>query len=139
MLFRSNVASAAIYNVEYRPIDEKDFYEISLDSTSFIFNFEPTKKTNLSESVSIGSSTIIVDSSVGFAKSGFLIAKSSNLVNPITLSYKDRDTTEFTEVSGVIADLNYGDEIIEENLLYSNLDDGTKVEFRALKIGRAHV
>ena len=27
--------SASIYNVEYRPINQTDFYEMSLDSTSF--------------------------------------------------------------------------------------------------------
>ena len=29
-----------IYNVEYRPINQTDFYEISLDSTSFDGSFE---------------------------------------------------------------------------------------------------
>ena len=38
-------ASASIYNVEYRPINQTDFYEISLDSTSFDGSFEVPGKT----------------------------------------------------------------------------------------------
>jgi hypothetical protein len=133
-LSNGKTASAAVYNVEYRPVDDRDLYEISLDSTSFVFNFEPTKKTNIAESVVEGSSFIIVDSTVGFNKSGSLFIKTSNLANPITLSYTDKTLTEFLGVSGVIADLNFGEELVEENFLYSYLDDGTKVEFRLINI-----
>ena len=133
-LSNGNTASASIYNVEYRPVDNKDLYEISLDSTSFVFNFETTKKTNISESVTTGSNFIIVDSTVGFKKSGSLFIKTSNLSNPITLTYTDKTLTEFLGVSGVIADLNFGEELIEENFLYSYLDDETKVEFRLINV-----
>ena len=133
-LENGNTASASIYNVEYRPVDNKDLYEISLDSTSFVFNFETTKKTNISESVSTGSNFIIVDSTVGFKKSGSLFIKTKTLSNPITLTYTDKTLTEFLGVSGVITDLNFGEELIEENFLYSYLDDETKVEFRLINV-----
>jgi hypothetical protein len=132
-LANGKTASAAIYNVEYRPVDNKDLYEISLDSTSFIFNFEPTKKTNISESVVIGSTAIVVDSTVGFKSSGSLFIKPEKL-NPIILNYTDKTLNEFLGVSGIIGDLNFGDELVEENFLYSYLDDGTKVEFRLINI-----
>jgi hypothetical protein len=134
ILGNGKTASASIYNVEYRPVDDRDLYEISLDSTSFIFNFESTKKTNISETVTENSTFIIVDSTVGFKKSGSLFIKTSNLTNSITLSYTDKTLTEFLGVSGVIADLNFGEELVEENFLYSYLDDGTKVEFRLINI-----
>jgi hypothetical protein len=134
ILGNGKTASASIYNVEYRPVDDRDLYEISLDSTSFIFNFEPTKKTNISETVTENSTFIIVDSTVGFKKSGSLFIKTSNLANPITLTYTDKTLTEFLGVSGVIVDLNFGEELVEENFLYSYLDDGTKVEFRLINI-----
>jgi len=134
ILGNGKTASASIYNVEYRPVDDRDLYEISLDSTSFIFNFEPTKKTNISETVIENSTFIIVDSTVGFNESGSLFIKTSNLTNPITLTYTDKTLTEFLGVSGVIADLNFGEELVEENFLYSYLDDGTKVEFRLINI-----
>jgi hypothetical protein len=133
-LSNGKTASAAVYNVEYRPVDNKDLYEISLDSTSFIFNFEPTKKTNISESVTNGSTSIIVDSTVGFKKSGSLFIKTSNLANPIILTYTDKTLTEFLGVSGVIADLNFAEELVEENFLYSYLDNGSKVEFRLINV-----
>jgi len=41
--------SASIYSIEYRPVDEKDLYEIYLDSSSFIGNFKTTKKTKVSK------------------------------------------------------------------------------------------
>ena len=134
ILENGKTASAAIYNVEYRPVDDRDLYEISLDSTSFVFNFEPTKKTNISESITNGSTSIIVDSTVGFKKSGSLLIKNSNLANPITLTYTDKTLTEFLGVSGVIADLNFAEELVEENFLYSYLDDESKVEFRLINI-----
>ena len=133
-LANGKTASAAVYNIEYRPVDDKDLYEISLDSTSFTFNFESTKKTNISESVTSGSTFIVVDSTVGFKKSGSLFIKTKNLANPITLTYTDKTLTEFLGVSGVIADLNFGEELVEENFLYSYLDDETKVEFRLINI-----
>jgi hypothetical protein len=134
ILENGKTASASIYNVEYRPVDDRDLYEISLDSTSFIFNFEPTKKTNISELVSGGSTSIIVDSTVGFKESGSLFINPSNLANPITLTYTDKTLNEFLGVSGVITNLNFGEELVEENFLYSYLDDGTKVEFRLINV-----
>lgn len=133
-LSNGKTASAAVYNVEYRPVDDRDLYEISLDSTSFIFNFEPTKKTNIFELVSGGSTSIIVDSTVGFKESGSLFINPSNLANPITLTYTDKTLNEFLGVSGVITNLNFGEELVEENFLYSYLDDGTKVEFRLINV-----
>ena len=133
-LLNGNTASAAVYNVEYRPLDDRDLYEISLDSTSFVFNFETTKKTNISEFVAEGASSIIVDSTVGFNKSGSLFIKTSNLSNPITLTYTDKTLTEFLGVSGIVADLNFGEELVEENFLYSYLDNGSKVEFRLINV-----
>ena len=134
ILKNGKTASSSIYNVEYRPVDDKDLYEISLDSTSFIFDFETTKKTNIAESVLSGSTSIIVDSTVAFNKSGSLFIKTSNLSNPIILTYTDKTLTEFLGVSGIVADLNFGEELIEENFLYSYLDDGSKVEFKLINV-----
>ena len=134
ILENGNTAGAAVYNVEYRPVDDRDLYEISLDSTSFVFNFETTKKTNISEFIPEGSTSIVVDSTVGFKKSGSLFIKTSNLTNSTTLTYTDKTLTEFLGVSGIIVDLNFAEELVEENFLYSYLDDGSKVEFRVINI-----
>ncbi|MCJ7650578.1 MAG: hypothetical protein MUP85_18360, partial [Candidatus Lokiarchaeota archaeon] len=68
-------ASAAIYNVEFRPTDEIKLYEISLDTESFIYNFNSTKKTIIIEKLS---DSLIVDSTVGFPNSGVLYVKVKN-------------------------------------------------------------
>jgi hypothetical protein len=127
-------ASASIYSIEYRPFEDKDLYEIYLDSTSFINNFETTKKTNISKTVPFGSDNILVDSTIGFPQSGTLLVKNKNLSDPVVITYNDKTNNQFLDVSGVIIDLSFGDEIYEENFVYSYLDDGTKLEFRLINV-----
>jgi len=126
-------ASAAIYNVEYRPVEGRNFYEISLDSTSFIFDFISTKKTNLSESEPLNTNSLLVDSTIGFPKSGTLLIKTKNANIPIVANYSDKTANQFLNVSGIVAPLNEGDEIIENNFAYSYLGSDI-VEFRILNI-----
>jgi len=126
-------ASAAIYNVEYRPLQGKNLYEISLDDTSFILNFNVTKKTNVSESVSAGSSSILVDSTIGFTTS-ILTVYPTELSNPIEIQYSDKTTNQFLGVTGLTSNLQYNDVVLEKNLLYSHLDDGSLIEFRLINI-----
>ena len=57
-------ASASIYNVEYRPINQTDFYEISLDSTSFDGSFQVPGKTKALEETPTTAETLVVDSTV---------------------------------------------------------------------------
>lgn len=150
----NKTASASIYNVEYRPVNSndfvynsigvgqttqknytiKDFYEIALDSTSFILDFKSTKKTKVLENTSKNSNSILVDSTIGFKKSGTLLIKPKNLSNPIILSYTDKTINEFLNVTGLTIDLDYGAEIFEEEFLYSYLNNGSKVEFRLINI-----
>lgn len=126
-------ASAAIYNVECRPLDGKNLYEISLDDTSFILNFNATKKTNVLESVSSGSNSILVDSTIGFTSS-ILTVYPTGLQNPIEVQYSDKTTNQFLGVTGLTSDLQYNDVVLEKNFLYSYLDDGTKIEFKLINI-----
>lgn len=126
-------ASAAVYNVEYRPLEGKNLYEISLDETSFILNFNVTKKTNVLESVSAGSNTILVDSTIGFTTS-ILTIYPTGLVNPIEIQYSDKTTNQFLGVTGLTSNLQYNDVVLEKNFLYSYLDDGSLIEFRLINI-----
>jgi hypothetical protein len=128
------VASASIYSIEYRPFNNKNLYEIYLDSTSFDNNYISTKKTNISKSVSAGSDSIFVDSTIGFPQSGKLLIKNKNLTTPIVINYEDKTNTQFLGVSGIIANLDFNDEIYEENFVYCYLDDGSKLEFRLINI-----
>lgn len=128
-------ASAAIYSIEYRPIDGKDLYEIYLDSTSFTYNFIPTKKTNISRKLIKDDTTIYVDSTIGFPSSGSLILKSSNEPESLlTVSYTDKTNTQFLGVTGVIVDAEFGDELLESNFAYTYDDNEQKVEFRLINV-----
>jgi hypothetical protein len=127
-------ASASVYNVEYRPTGKKDFYEISLDSTSLIYDFNITKKTNVLENVSIGSSSIFVDSTVGFGNSGTFFVFPSNYSGSLELSYTDKNINQFIGVTGITNNLSFGDKIVENNFLYSYLDDGSIIQMRLLNV-----
>jgi len=127
-------ASASIYSLEFRPFNDKNLYEIYLDGTSFVNNFKSTKKTNISKDVSIGSNNIFVDSTIGFPSSGKLLVKTKNATDPVVITYTDKTNNQFLGVSGIIFNLNFGDEIYEERFVYVYQDDGSKLEFRLINV-----
>ena len=127
-------ASAAIYNVEYRKTDNRDLYEISLDSESFTYNFIPTKKTNTLEIIDINSTTITVDSTVGFADSGSVYIKPANSSTSIPINYQNKSANQFLDVSGINIEVPFNSDIIENNFAYSTLDDGNILKFRLFNI-----
>ena len=137
-LYGGITASASIYNVEFRPTDEFDLYEISLDLESFIYDFTPTKKTIITEKLS---NSIIVDSTIGFAESGEVYVKIKNFDGTFTINtlyYSGKTINEFLNVSMSNVDLytkiKPGDEIIEDNLLQIILDDTSVVKFRLINV-----
>ena len=130
----ATTASASIYNVEFRPLDNVNLYEISLDSESFISNFTTTKTTKVLEDVSIDSNYIFVDSTVGFPNSGKLLIKSKVLTNTFTVEYTDKNTNQFLGVTGLNFDLTFDDIILEDNVVYSFLDDQSEIRFRLINV-----
>ena len=91
-----------IYNVEYRPINQNDFYEISLDSTSFDGSFQVPGKTKALEIYRTRRDTLVVDSTVGFGQSGTLLVKPREGDNFINLRYTDKTINQFLGVTGVL-------------------------------------
>jgi len=128
-------ASASIFNVEYRPINGRDFYEISLDSTSFSGNFQVTGKTKIMEETPIGATSILVDSTLGFSKSGKVLIKPKNS-NFIEVTYTDTSINQFLGVSGVTKKLDFGLDVVENKFAfaYVGLGQTTKVEFRIVNV-----
>jgi hypothetical protein len=116
-------ASASIFNVEYRPVGDKLFYEISLDSTSISGNFQVAGKTKILEYVPIGSNNILVDSTIGFSKSGKILVKPDNS-DFIEISYADKTVNQFLGVSGVTKNLEYGLDVIENKFAFSYVGSG---------------
>jgi hypothetical protein len=127
--------SASIFNVEYRPIGEKSFYEISLDSTSLSGNFEVSGKTKVLEDVSVGSNNILVDSTIGFSKSGKILVKPENS-DFIELIYGDKTTNQFLNVTGITKELKYGLDVVENKFAFSyvGLGNTTPINFRIVNV-----
>jgi len=127
-------ASASIYNVEYRPIQGKDLYEISLDKSSFIGSFESTGTTKIIENTSLESTVLNVDSTVGFAYSGTVYAN-SNYGN-ILIQYTDKTNTQLLNITGLTHELNFGNQIYENKLAYSYIESNitSPIEFRVINV-----
>jgi hypothetical protein len=127
--------SASIFNVEYRRINNKTFYEISLDSTSLSGNFEVSGKTKIMEDVNVGSTNILVDSTIGFSKNGKILVKPENS-DFIELTYGDKTTNQFLDVSGITKELKYGLDIVENKFAFSyvGLGNTTPVNFRIINV-----
>ena len=127
--------SASIFNVEYRPVNDKAFYEISLDATSLRGNFEVSGKTKVLEDVPIESNNILVDSTIGFSKSGKVLVKPENS-DFIELTYQDKTTNQFLGVTGVTKELKYGLDVVENKFAFSYVGIGntTPVNFRIINV-----
>ena len=127
--------SASIFNVEYRPVDNKELYEISLDSTSLDGTFQVSGKTKIMEDVEIGSDNILVDSTIGFSDKGILIVKTetSDLVE---INYQDKTVNQFLGVTGVDRFLQFGTDIIEEKFAISFVGSGntSPINFRVINV-----
>ena len=128
--------SASIYNVEYRPINQTDFYEISLDSTSFDGNFTVPGKTKALEITPEDSETLVVDSTVGFGQSGTLLVKPREGANFLNLRYTDKTVNQFLGVTGISTSLVFGADILENKLAYAYAGFGqtSLLQFRLVNV-----
>lgn len=125
-------ASASIYNVEYRPVDNLDLFEISLDPESFIYDFNITKKANV---VDIFNETVVVDSTIGFRSSENVLIGISSLSSYLNDTYTDKTVNEFVGFgTTTLTLLSRNDIILEDNLAYCILDDGNTVRFRLVSV-----
>lgn len=127
--------SASIFNVEYRPVNKKELYEISLDSTSLTGTFQVSGTTRIMEDVQIGSDTIFVDSTIGFSPQGSFVIRTvtSDLIR---INYIDKTTTQFLGVTGVDELIPFSTEVIEEKFANSFVGSGTTspINFRVINV-----
>lgn len=129
----TTTASASIYNIQYRPLENQDLFELSLDIESVEYKFVPTKKATI---IDILDNVVVVDSTVGFSNRGNILIKASNLDEEyIEDSYVDKSLNEFIGISSsTIQNLIPGDVILENNLAYCILDSGELLRFRILNV-----
>ena len=127
---------ASISEVEPFTRENKQYFKISLfigyDDNNYVEgNFEITPSTKSLEKVSIGSSVISVDSTVGFAKTGMVISG----INSIT--YSDKSVNQFvgciwSSSVGYNEDIDVTDNIRSDEI-YFGFEDGDaskRVELR---------
>ena len=106
-------ARGSVTNVEQIQYDQGQYYQVSIDfgyqrdidvSGSIFSEFEPNSQTKILTTVSAGSSIIDVDSTVGFAATGYLVANDVDN-NAISITYLDKNDNQFLNVSGVTTSL----------------------------------
>lgn len=122
--------SAPISSVETFTKKGKQFYKLELfigyDDKSLIEgNFTATPNTKVLESVSIGSSVISVDSTIGFSDSGTLFSGTN------TITYTEKSVNQFFGCSGIASPIDATDNIRSDDsyFSYENGDINKKVEF----------
>ena len=124
-LFRSNLnkdINASVSEVESFTRNNKQYFKFSLflgyDNYSDLEDdFVIIPNTKSLEQVSIGSSIISVDSTIGFSATGTLLSG----INTIT--YTDKTVNQFLNCSGVVAEISPTDNI-RNNETYFGYEDG---------------
>jgi hypothetical protein len=122
-------ASGPVSKVDIITRNGKVLYKIELfsgyDDNNLVFGkFAITPKTKVSDSISIGSSVITVDSTVGFDTSGSFIC------NEKVISYSDKSINQFYGCTNVLENILEGSGIRSEKIIYGyeNGDASKKIE-----------
>ena len=122
---------ASVSQVEPFNVNRKIYYKLSLfigynDSSAIVGTFDIPGKTKSIEKVSIGSSVISVDSTIGFPQSGTVISG----INSI--KYTNKSVNQFYGCSGITSIINPTDDVRSDETVfgYENGDTTKLVELR---------
>jgi hypothetical protein len=119
-------ANGSIYSVDYFYFDSKKYFKINLFSGysnnlnpkgSIFGEFVETPKTYVTEEIVENSTTITVNSTIGFKQSGTII------VNGLEITYTDKTNDQFLNCSGVSTFISPKSEVFGDNFVYS-FEDG---------------
>lgn len=132
-------AYGSVTNVQKIQRDGKNYYILSLDfdfdkdinvSGSVFGKFTINPKTFITDDITIPSTTINVDSTVGFPTSGTL--KTTINDSELTITYQSKSLTQFYDCSGIDLDIAAGQEIALDEYAYALLDreNGTYIRVR---------
>ena len=136
-LFKENDTStnASISSLELFSSNGKTYLKIGLfignDENATIFgNFIPTPITKVIESVSVGSSIITVDSTLGFAENGIFTSEDNNI------SYTSKSINQFFGCTGVASEISTASDIVSTDtyIAYENGDLTKPVRLAILNI-----
>jgi hypothetical protein len=123
--------SASISEVEAFTRDNIQYFKISLfvgydDVSAVLGNFTITPNTKCLTNVSIGSSVISVDSTIGFPEQGTIVS-GNNQIN-----YTSKSINQFFGCTGITSEISSTDNIRSDEIYfgYENGDLNKKVELR---------
>jgi len=126
-----DITSASISEVEPFTRNNKQYFKISLfvgysDISAVEGNFTITPNTKCLENVSIGSSVISVDSTIGFAGIGTIISGNN------TITYTSKSINQFFDCDGIEEEISSTDDVRSDEIYYGyeNGDLTKKVELR---------
>lgn len=132
------IASGSVVKSERFRVDGKDFFQIDLDYSepkdinvvgSIYGNFKITPQTKVVGNVSVASTFIDVESTIGFPSKGELQVLFSNDDIGI-VSYTSKNVTQFLNLDGVVNGVLDKQEIFQNIKSYGILSDGSEFEFR---------
>ena len=126
-----DITSASISEIEPFTRNNKQYFKISLfvgynDISAVEGNFTITPNTKCLENVSIGSSVISVDSTIGFAGIGTIISGSN------TITYTSKSINQFFGCIGITSTISSTNDVRSDEIYYG-YEDGDltkKVELR---------
>ena len=122
---------ASISNVEILTRGQKTYYKIDLfvgfsDADVVEGDFKISPKTKVIDTVSIGSSVITVDSTIGFESSGTVICGDN------TILYQEKTINQFLDCSGITSVISPSTDLRSTEVYYGyeNGDISSKAEIR---------
>ena len=123
---------ASISSVEAFTRDLKQYFKIGLfvgfsDNSSVQGNFTITPSSKVLENVSVGSSVISVDSTIGFGQTGTLYSGSN------VITYSDKSVNQFLGCSGITSSIAATDNI-HSNDTYFAYEDGDATKKVVLRL-----
>ena len=126
--------SGSVFNIQSYPRNNKPYYLISLSKNSITEDFEVTGSSALVESVSIGSTVLTVDSTLGFGNTGSVYVGTGQTVGIAT--YLSKSSTQFFGVSGITSAYTDGQLVRSSNTIvsYENGDIRKPVYFRLTSV-----
>ena len=141
----SSGARASVSNVRPVVYNGKDYYQVSLDlgyqrdinvDGTVLGSFVPNQKTKVLNDVSVGSTYIDVDSTVGFPEEGTLDTVDVDFNEYIT-SYSTKNNNQFFNISPASNKIKKGTDITLFNLAYAYVDQSESQEKIEVKISTA--
>ncbi len=109
-------ASGAISDVKDFLYGGEHYYQISVSQDSIDGNFIVPGRTRVTDPVSIGATTITVDTTVGFPTSGSISLPTASVAGVVT--YTSKTANQFVGLPTAVDTLSIGDDVRYNNVAY---------------------